>query len=53
MVESNERRLSRVDVRLTESEKKSLLRLARKKGCEGLTALLRLLARAKETIIKV
>ncbi|MGR3174593.1 MAG: hypothetical protein ACUZ8N_08355 [Candidatus Scalindua sp.] len=41
-----------VSVRLTGSEKESLARLAHQKGCEGLTGLLRLLARAKQVVIK-
>ncbi len=41
-----------VSVRLTSSEKESLEILARQKGCEGLTGLLRLLARAKQVVIK-
>jgi hypothetical protein len=41
-----------VSVRLTSKEKKSLETLANEKGCEGLTGLLRLLARAKHVVIK-
>lgn len=44
---------SRVDARLTGPEKESLLRLARKKGCDGITSLLRLLAKAKEVKIEI
>jgi|TARA_B100000315_G_scaffold43203_1_gene38138 hypothetical protein len=43
---------SQISVRVTESEKQSLIALAKQKGCNGLTGLLRLLARAKEVIIK-
>jgi len=43
---------SRISVRVMESEKQSLIALAKQKGCSGLTGLLKLLAKAKEVIIK-
>jgi uncharacterized protein (DUF1778 family) len=43
---------SRISVRVMESEKQSLITLAKQKGCSGLTGLLKLLAKAKEVIIK-
>ncbi len=43
----------RVDVRLTKQEKEKLLRIARSKGCEGITAFLRLLIRAKKINIEI
>lgn len=43
----------RVSVRLTDSDKQKLETLARKKGCDGLTSLLRLLAKAKDVVIKI
>ena len=45
-------RTERIEARVTISEKKSLLVLAKKKGCAGITGLLRLLARAKKVDIK-
>ncbi len=38
--------------RVSDSEKKKLLALARSKGCDGWTAFVRLLAYAKEVSIK-
>ncbi len=38
----------RVDVRLKKQEKDKLLKIARSKGCEGITAFLRLLISAKK-----
>ena len=43
----------RVDVRLTKKEKDKLLRIARSKGCKGLTAFLRLLIKAKKIEIEI
>ena len=41
-----------ISVRIKESEKNKLVKLAHSKGCEGITGLLRLLAKAKQVIIK-
>ncbi len=41
-----------MNVRVTESEKKRLIALARSKGCEGWTAFVKLLAHAKDVVIK-
>ncbi len=43
----------RIDARLKESEKDKLLKLAKSKGCEGITAFLRLLVKAKKIDIKL
>ncbi len=43
----------RIDVRLKEQEKDKLLKLARSKGCEGITAFLRMLVKAKKIDIKL
>ena len=43
---------TQVSVRIKETEKRKLIKLAHSKGCEGLTGLLRLLAKAKVVIIK-
>ncbi len=43
---------TQVSVRIKESEKLKLINLAHAKGCEGLTGLFRLLAKAKVVIIK-
>ncbi len=43
----------RIDVRLKKQEKDKLLRLARSKGCEGITAFLRMLVKAKKIDIKL
>ncbi len=43
---------TQISVRIKETEKRKLLKLAHSKGCEGLTGLFRLLAAAKEVIIK-
>jgi UDP-N-acetylglucosamine:LPS N-acetylglucosamine transferase len=40
-------RTFRIDARLTAKEKKALLRLGGSQGCKGITAFLRLLAKAK------
>ena len=41
-----------MNARVTGAEKKRLIDLARAKGCEGWTAFVKLLAHAKEVIIK-
>jgi hypothetical protein len=43
---------NQIVARVTESEKKKLIALARSKGCDGWTAFVRLLAYAKEVSIK-
>jgi len=43
----------RVDARLTIKEKEALLKLARSKGCEGITAFLRMLVRANKVNIEI
>ncbi len=43
----------RIDVRLKEQEKDKLLMLARSKGCEGVTAFLRMIVKAKKIDIKL
>ncbi len=43
----------RVDVRLKKQEKEKLLRIAKSKGCEGITAFLRLLIKAKKIDIEI
>ncbi len=43
----------RIDVRLKESEKDKLIKLAKSKGCEGVTAFLRMLVKAKKIDIKL
>lgn len=43
----------RVEARVTKQQKQSLSALARKKGCTGMTGLLKLLAKAKKVEIKV
>ncbi len=43
----------RVDVRLTKQEKDKLLKIAKSKGCKGITALLRLLIKAKKIEIEI
>ena len=43
---------TQISVRIPESEKRKLLKLAHSKGCEGITGLIRLLAKAKQVIIK-
>jgi hypothetical protein len=48
----NTERTVRVDARLTEKEKKAILKLAKDKGCEGITGLLRLLSKAKNVRIE-
>ena len=49
----NAERTVRVDARLTVKEKKALLKLATEKGCEGITGLLRLLAKSKKVDIEI
>ena len=46
-------RIVRIDARLKESEKNKLQKLAKSKGCEGITAFLRLLVKAKKIDIKL
>jgi hypothetical protein len=46
-------RTVRVDARLTVKEKKAILKLAKEKGCEGITGLLKLLANAKKVNIEI
>lgn len=41
-----------VVARVSEKEKQKLLNLARSKGCEGWTAFVKMLAYAKEVVIK-
>jgi len=48
----NTERIDRVDARLTVKEKKAILKLARSKGCDGITAFLRMLAKAKNVSIE-
>ncbi len=43
----------RIDVRLKKQEKAKLLKIGREKGCEGITAFLRLLTRAKKINIEL
>ncbi len=43
---------NQIVARVTESEKKKLIALAKSKGCDGWTAFVRLLAYAKEISIK-
>ncbi len=43
---------TQISARIQESEKDKLVKLAQSKGCEGITGLLRLLAKAKEVMIK-
>ncbi len=43
----------RVDVRLKKQEKEKLLSIAKSKGCEGITAFLRLLIKAKKIEIEI
>ncbi|MCP4254565.1 MAG: hypothetical protein GY775_14405 [Candidatus Scalindua sp.] len=43
---------NQIVARVTEAEKKKLLALAKSKGCEGWTGLVRLLAYAKDVTIK-
>jgi UDP-N-acetylglucosamine:LPS N-acetylglucosamine transferase len=45
-------RTFRIDARLTAKEKKALLRLGGSQGCKGITAFLRLLAKAKKISIE-
>ena len=49
----NTERTVRVDARLTPKEKTAILKLARSKGCEGITAFLKLLAKAKKVHIEI
>jgi len=46
-------RIVRIDARLKESEKNKLQKLAKSKGCEGITAFLRLLVKAKKIDIRL
>jgi len=48
-----EEKTVRIDARLTVKEKEVLLKLARSKGCEGVTAFLRMLVKAKKIDIKL
>ncbi len=43
----------RIDARLKKQEKEKLLRIAKSKGCEGITAFLRLLIKAKKIDIEI
>ena len=43
----------RIDARLKKKEKDKLLRIAKSKGCKGITALLRLLIKAKKIEIEI
>ncbi len=43
---------NQIVARVTETEKKKLISLAKSKGCDGWTAFVRLLAYAKEVSIK-
>ena len=43
----------RIDVRLKKKEKDKLLKVSKEKGTDGLTAFLRLLARAKKINIEL
>ncbi len=42
----------RIDARLTVKEKETLLKIARSKGCTGITGFLRLLVKAKNIRIE-
>ncbi|MDV5166953.1 MAG: hypothetical protein R2568_09440 [Candidatus Scalindua sp.] len=44
---------NQIVARVTEAEKRKLIRLAKSKGCDGWTGLVRLLAYAKEVNIKL
>jgi hypothetical protein len=44
---------ARIDARLTKQEKDKLLKIAKSKGCEGITAFLRLLIKAKKIEIEI
>jgi len=48
-----EEKTVRIDARLTAKEKEILLKLARSKGCEGVTAFLRMLVKAKKVDIRL
>ncbi len=43
----------RIDARLKKQEKDKLLRIAKSKGCTGITAFLRLLIKAKKIEIEI
>jgi hypothetical protein len=53
VIKMNTNKTVRVDARLTVKEKEALLKLARSKGCEGITAFLRMLVRAKKVSIEI
>ena len=42
-----------INTRLTLAEKLALIKMARKKGVGGITGLLKLIAKAKELVVKV
>ncbi len=46
-------KIVRIDARLKETEKNKLLKLVKSKGCEGITAFLRLLVKAKKIDIRL
>ena len=47
-----EEKTYRIDARLTPKEKEALLKLGSSQGCKGITAFLRLLAKAKKINIE-
>ena len=49
----NSKKTVRIDARLTVKEKEALWKLARSKGCEGITAFLRMLVKAKKIDIRL
>ncbi len=49
----NSEEIVRIDVRLKKKEKDKLLKVSEEKGCDGLTAFLRLLSRAKKINIEL
>ena len=44
---------ARIEARVSAEKKKSLIELARRKGCAGLTGLLKLLAKARDVKIEI
>lgn len=49
----SDKKTERIDIRLSKEEKEKLLKLAKSKGCEGITQLMRLIGTAKNVKIEL